>query len=491
MELVATTSAPGLDDDRLYALIVARDRRFEGRFVVAVTSTGVYCRPGCPAPTPRRKNVRFFATPPGAESAGFRPCLRCRPDAQPGSPAWLGTSATVQRALRLLDCGHDGNLPHLAARLGIGERHLRRLFQAQLGASPREVARTRRAHFARKLLEETRLPMTEVAHAAGYQSLRRFNEEVRALFRKPPRELRRFRRGAPDGGAALVLRLPVRAPYDWAQVAAHFAGRAVAGVERVDDAGYRRVIDLRAEGGGVGLIAITPSPDGGALLLEVRARPLGDLCALTARVQRQFDTRSDPRAVAERLSLDEVLRARVAARPGLRVPAAWDPFEQIVRAIVGQQISVAGARTILGRIAQRLGTPVPTGVEGLAHAFPGPQAIARGELSGLGLTGARIDTLQRVAQAIVDGALVLDDAVQLVEGLRALRGIGAWTTAYVALRLGDPDAFPAGDLGLKRAFAVGESLPREAELEARAEMFRPFRAYAAQHLWTPLLEEDA
>jgi AraC family transcriptional regulator of adaptative response / DNA-3-methyladenine glycosylase II len=469
------------NEDRLYRAVASRDRRFEGRFVVAVRTTGVYCRPGCPAPIPQRRNVRFFTCAAAAEEAGFRACLRCRPDASPGSPAWLGTSATVARGLGLIAAGvlDEAGVDGLAARLGVGSRHLRRLFARELGASPLTVARTRRAHFARKLLEETELPVTQVALCAGYSSVRRFNAEVRQVFRSAPRLLRRSR--AAQSARPLTLRLPYKPPFEWPQLMEWFGAREIAGVEHVSGGVYRRTVELD---GTAGFLEVAPIAGEPALRLTVHA-PVGrELLGLVERVQRLFDLRADPLAVAARLERSPRLKPLLAARPGLRVPGAFDPFETAVRAILGQQVSVARASELCGRLVERFGRRVALG-DGLTHVFPSPAVVAKADIRALGMPNARAEAIRGLASALAGGTLDLSRAN--AESLLELPGIGPWTASYIAMRaFGDPDAFPAGDLGLRKAWARGRTLPTERALEAAAEAFRPFRAYAALHLWSSL-----
>ncbi len=474
------TSAPlDLDADACYRAVRSRDRRFEGRFVLAVTSTGIYCRPGCPARIPARRNVRFLPGPAAAEVAGFRPCRRCRPDASPDSPAWNGTAATVTRALRLIDEGalDQGGVEALAARLGMSGRHLRRLFLERLGATPKAVALSRRAHFARKLIEETGLSLAAIAHASGFGSVRRFNGVVRRTFRCAPGELRR---GAPARGAGVELRLPYRPPLDWKALLEFLAARAIPGVEKVEGDRYRRTIRIDSA---PGFLEVLPAPGGGALLLRVGApQPGAGLDRIVRRVRRLFDLDADPLRIGRDLARDPFLASRVRAHPGLRVPGAWDPFETTVRAILGQQVSVRGATTLAGRLVSVLGKPFGPAAGGLTHLFPAPADVARADLSRLGLPEARRRCLATVARAAASGSLPLDGSATLeeaVERLTALPGVGPWTAQYVAMRaLAEPDAFPEGDLGLKRA----TGLSGVALLE-RAERWRPWRAYAAMHLW--------
>ena len=473
----------GLNTDDMYAAMVSRDRRFEGHFVVGVTTTGIYCRPGCPARTPRRSSVRFFPSPAAAQAYGLRPCLRCRPDASPGTPAALGTPATVTRALRLIDEGalDDAGIDALADRLGVTARHLRRLFDQHLGAAPIAVARTKRAHFARKLLEETPLPMTEVAHASGFSSLRRFNDAVRAAFRATPTELRRrgARRDVDRTRADVLLRLPYRAPLAWDDLLGFLRRRAIPGVERVDAGSYARTVEVA---GRAARIEVRRAPDDTHLLLSAWGVAGADLFTMVTRVRRLFDLDADPLAIDAHLGRDRRLAPSVRARPGLRVPGAWDTFEIAVRAILGQQVSVAGATTLAGRLVERFGRPAAGGTDGLTYLFPTPRALADAEVASIGLPRARAAAIVGLARATADGHRPLEPGSGPIE----LAGIGPWTAAYIAMRGGrDPDAFPAGDLVLRRALAAGgQPPPPERGVLLLSEPWRPWRAYAAMHLWS-------
>ena len=371
--------------------MVSRDRRFEGRFVIAVTSTRIYCRPGCPAPIPRRQNVRFLPCAAAAESAGFRPCLRCRPASVPGSPAWAGTSATVARALRLIQAGDadDLGLEALAERLGVGARHLRRLFAAHVGAPPKAIAQSRRAHLARQLLEQSALPMAEVAHATGFSSVRRFNDAIRSTFHAAPRELRR-RAGGAGSGPALTLFLPYRPPLHWPSLVGFLGARAIPGVESASPRRYARTIRI---GDAAAVLEVRPARGRAALELTLHAPASRDLLPTVARVERLFDLGADPAAIAEHLALDPLLAPAVRARPGLRVPGAWDPFELAVRALLGQQVSVRAASTLAGRLVRDLGERLPAAcLDGeLTHLFPSPERIASASLARIGLPAARAE----------------------------------------------------------------------------------------------------
>ena len=483
---------PDLDRERCYAALRSRDARFDGRFFVAVRTTGIFCRPVCPARTPKLANVRFFACAAAAQAEGFRPCKRCRPETSPGTPAWLGSSAIVSRALRLIaDGGLDEDpVDAFAERLGIGDRQLRRLFARHLGASPGSIARARRVHFARRLIDETTLPMTEVAFSAGFKSIRDFNFAVRATFGRSPRELRRGR--APRSGARegegngeLVVKLPFRPPLDFAGVLGFLRLRAIPGVEWVGDGRYRRTIE---QDGAVGSIELRAVACEDQLEMRVSLPAYGGLIRIVERARRIFDLGADPLQITNALRRSPLLAARLRRAPGLRVPGAWNGFELAVRAVLGQQVSVKGATTLAGRLAQSFGKPVEGLGEGLTHAFPPPETLAEADLARIGIPAARAETLRALARAVASEGLQLhatqglDDAVAR---LVAIPGIGAWTAHYIAMRaLGEPDAFPASDLGLRRALASRGVAPSARELERIAEAWRPWRAYAAIALWT-------
>ncbi len=485
-----------LDPETCYRAFESRDARFDGRFFTAVRTTGIYCRPICPAPTPRRRNVEFVPSAAAAEARGYRACLRCRPDAAPGSPEWLGSSAQVARALRRI---HDGALdadgvPALAASVGASARHLTRLFHDELGATPLEVARTQRAHAARRLVEDTALPMTEVAFAAGYGSLRSFNAEVRARFGFTPSELRAKRRApGPLSDAPLALRLAYRGELDWNATLRYLAARAIPGVEQVDGERYRRSVRL---GEARGWIEVATEATGGALLLTARIDGLRALPSLVERARGLFDLRADPAHIAEDLGADPALRSMALRLGAPRLLAGWDGFEVAVRAVLGQQVSVAAARTQLGRLVALCGDELESAdaLQGTTHLFPTAQQIAEADLDAMRLPRARRATLRGLAEAVAGGDVDLSPGVDPVTtraALLALPGIGPWTADYIALRgLRDPDAFPAGDLGLRKALAVGGDPIPARELERRSEAWRPWRAYAAMLLWRSLSETD-
>ena len=476
----------GLDLEALNRARISRDPRFDGKFFIAVTSTGIYCRPICPSRYAKRSNVRFFGTAAAAEAAGFRPCLRCRPEAAPGTPAWLGTAAVVRRALRLINEGalDEDSVETLASRLGIGPRHLLRLFSRHVGASPVAVAQTRRLHFAVCLLGETNLPITQIAMAAGFGSCRRFNDAFHNTYGRAPREVRKARRRGSDAGGTeeVVLRLAYRPPYDWVHVREFLAARAIAGVERVDARGYARTVACER---GHALIRVSALPAEDALELRVAGAPPATLLQLASRARRVFDLAADPQRIGVELATDTLVGPLVREWPGLRIPGAWDSFECAVRAVLGQQVSVAAGRTFAARLVERAGSAIRGGADGLTHLFPNAAALAAADLEALGLTRARAATLYALARAVLEERIDFSAAPEeVIAALVALPGIGPWTAQYVALRaLGEPDAMPTGDLVLRRMAAPAERLLSVRELEARAREWRPWRSYAVMHLW--------
>jgi AraC family transcriptional regulator of adaptative response / DNA-3-methyladenine glycosylase II len=475
-----------LDREACWRAHRARDARFDGRFYTAVLSTGIYCRPSCPARTPRPEHCAFYPSAAAAQAAGFRPCLRCRPELAPGVAGRRGTANTVARALALIAAGawdEADDVDALAGRVGVGGRHLRRLFARHVGAPPVRVAQAQRVLLAKRLVAETRLPLADVAAAAGFGSLRRFNEVMRRTFRRPPGALRRAG-AAPAADGAITLSLGRSAPYDWPGLLEFLAARAIPGVEQVADGAYRRTIGLS---GAVGTVEVRPDPRGARLLATLRLSRLAALAPAVDRLRRLLDLDADAPAIDAHLSLDPLLAPLVRARPGVRVPGAWEPFELAVRAILGQQVSVAAARTLAGRLAARHGAPLPGGDGGLARVFPAPESLAAADLGGLGLTAARAAALRGLSRAVLAEPTLLSPAQDLeatVARLAALPGIGRWTAQYVAMRaLDEPDAFPEGDLGLARAVARNGAGGSPAALLRRAEAWRPWRAYAAMHLW--------
>ncbi|WP_218566326.1 AlkA N-terminal domain-containing protein [Vallicoccus soli] len=486
------------DAERCYRAVQSRDPRFDGVFWTGVTSTGIYCRPSCPAVTPRRANVRFFRSTAAAQGAGLRACKRCRPDAVPGSPDWDVRSDVAGRAMRLIADGvvdREG-VPGLARRLGLSERHLHRQLVGELGAGPLALARARRAHAARLLVETTGLPLADVAFAAGFSSVRQFNDTVREVYAAAPGELRAAagRRGrtaaapgAPAPGAGrLVLRLAARPPFDGAAVVAFLAAHAVVGVEEVVDGTYRRTLRLPH---GPGVVALTP--DGDAVRAELDLADLRDVGAAVERARRTFDLDADPEAVDALLGADPLLGHLVRGRPGLRVPGHDDGAELAVRAVLGQQVSLAAARTHAGRLVLTHGQPLAQPSGGLTHLFPDPEALADLDPATLALPRARGGALRSLAGALHTGRLRLERGVDRDEAaarLVALPGIGPWTASYVRLRaLGDPDVFLPGDLAARKALAglgVADASPAGAARAAAG--WAPWRSYALLHAWSSL-----
>jgi AraC family transcriptional regulator of adaptative response / DNA-3-methyladenine glycosylase II len=484
----------GLTRDILDRARRSRDARFDGRFFIAVRTTRIYCRPICPSRLSSDSNVRYFATAAAAGAAGYRPCLRCRPEAAPGSPAWSGTLAVVQRALRLIEEGalDRGSVGDLATRLGIGVRHLSRLFAHHVGASPAAVAQTRRLHFAKRLLDDTHLPITAIAHASGFGSIRRFNDAVRAIYRRSPRELRKSRRIGSEatGGAEIALRLAYRPPYDWAHVQAFLAKRAIPGMEIVTADHYARTVRTLS---GHAVLQIQPVVRANALELQIEGALPAEIPPLLCSLRRMFDLAADPARISTALSSDPLLKLLLDRRPGLRIPGVWDPFECCVRAIIGQQISVPAATTLLRRLVEQFGEPIEPGFTPMTHLFPTPAVLAGANLDKLGLTSSRRETLRLLARGVHDQAIRFDAPSEEVNRmLCALPGVGRWTAGYVELRaLGEPDAFPFGDLALRRRLSTGNKALTPPELESRAELWRPFRGYAVFHLWADAQSEGA
>ena len=478
------------DFDTLYRAAQSRDPRFDGRFYTAVTSTGIYCRPVCPAQTPRPENVRFYQCAAAAEAAGFRACRRCRPDTAPGSAEWNVRGDLAARALRLIAAGVvDGEgVDGLASRLATSPRHLHRQLVAEVGAGPLALARTRRAQTARLLIDQTDLPVTDVAFSAGFASIRQFNDTIRAAFGTTPTELRRRRRPLLDSTGGMVLRLRHRTPFDADGLLGYLGQRALPGVEEAAGGTFRRVLVLPRS---TAVAELDLVDNGAEVRLRLRLDDLRDLSVAVQRCRWLLDLDADPAAIGEVLGGDPLLAPLVAARPGLRVPGAVAGLELAVRAILGQQISVAGARTLAGRLVNALGEPLPQADGSLTHRFPTAEALATLDPAtpqpGLGLTRGRLVALRGLGQAVAAGELDLDrgaDREQTEKTLLALPGIGPWTAAYIAMRaLGDPDALPAADLGLRRALER-HGLPGDpASIRARAERWRPWRAYAVLHLW--------
>jgi AraC family transcriptional regulator of adaptative response / DNA-3-methyladenine glycosylase II len=455
-----------MDADACYRAARARDARFDGLFFTAVKTTRIFCRPVCPARTPLRKNVEYFFNASAAQAAGYRPCLRCRPEVSPDQPVWAGTCSTVNRALRLIDEGalDNGSTTELAERLGLTDRHLRRLFLEHVGAPPVSVAQTRRILFAKKLITETNLPFSEIAFASGFGSLRRFNEALRNTYRRNPKELRRFTPLESDVEAAIELKLHYRPPFDWIGFLQFVGPRAIPGLEEVSADSYRR-----------NGVLVTHDADKNRLSARIEPDNAKSLRRISDQIRSFFDLRANTTEISAHLAKSGALKSIVKRHPGLRVPGSWDGFEMAVRAMLGQQVTVKGASTLAGRLVERFGPPKA-------------EILADADLAVIGLPKARAESMRRFARAVSDGQIHFDASAsseEMIGRMCELPGIGPWTANYIAMRaLGDPDAFPAEDLGLLKAVRV--SSPKR--LKEIAEAWRPWRSYAAMHLWQSLRE---
>src|SRR6266702_4334519 len=445
-----------LDFERCYRAVESRDARFDGWFITAVRTTGIYCRPSCPTPVrPKRENVQFYPTAAAAQLAGYRACKRCRPDASPGSPEWNVRGDLVGRAMRLIADGtvdRDG-VAGLARRLAVSERHLHRLLLTELGAGPLAIARAQRAQSARTLIETTDLPFTDVAFAAGFESTRQFNDTIREVFALPPTELRK--RGHRRGDvveSALTLRLPYRPPFDWPTLFAWLRDRALPGVAEARDGVYRRTLRL-PRGAGIA----TLEPVDAHIRCTLQLESMADLTSAVRQCRRLLDLDADPLSVVEVLSKDRRLSSLVKKRPGLRAPGAVDGTELAIQAVLGQQVSLAAARTLASRLVTAHGDVIKIADPTLTHLFPHAASIADAALARLGVPATRRATLRAVARAVADGTLALDpgaDRTETYQQLVQLPGIGEWTAGYIVMRaLGDPDTFLPSDLGIKKAVA--------------------------------------
>ncbi|WP_226705049.1 AlkA N-terminal domain-containing protein [Microbulbifer elongatus] len=485
------------DPDICHSARLARDKRFDGRFYTAVKTTRIFCRPICPARPPLEKNVEYFATAAEAAAAGYRPCLRCRPDAAPGSPAWGLVSTTVQRALNLMRAEREAqSIEQLADRLGITSRYLRKLFAEHIGLSPLQVWQTERALFAFSLLRDTRLPVGEIAFAAGFSSLRRFNGVFKEVYQRTPTEVRResATTKSGDGGVKpLQIYLSYRPPFDWPALLEFFGARTLPGVEQViaaedpEQSEYLRSFELLGQRG---LMRVAHESEKGRLRVSVYGDGCGAvLYPLREKLRRLFDLDADSDEIRGHLQADPLLKNVLKSSSGVRLPGAWDPFEYTLRAILGQQISVAAATTIAGRVASRYGETFD-GPEGEALLlFPGPQQLRNADFSDIGVTRTRANTLRTFVAATLNGEIDFheSDLESFCTQMTALPGIGDWTAHYTAMRgLSMPDAFPASDLGILIALGDGEDKATPKQALARAESWRPWRAYAALLLWQSL-----
>lgn len=482
------------DHDTCYRAIQARDSRFDGRFFTAVLTTGVYCRPTCPAPTPKQENCIFFSCAAAAQEAGFRPCLRCRPELAPHLYQQEEPAGIVARALQCINEGllDEQPLAVLAERFHITERHLRRLVVSEVGAPPIRIAQTRRILFAKQLIDETDLSFTDIALAAGFKSIRRFNHVMRKTYQRSPRELRRGRVEQLNGnhGPELRLKLAFTPPYDWDFLIGFYRKRAVEGMEVVTGDSYQRTISVES---GHGVVKVQPVAGENYLLTTIHFPNVVALGQIVERLRRMFDLNANSEVITAQLGCDPLLERTVRTHPGLRVPGVWDPFEAGVRAILGQQISVQAARSLLGKLLVGYGEPSSAGTQAdiapeLQFAFPSPATLAAGDLSGLGVPRKRAAALQTFAATVRDQPTFFQDLLNLEEieqRLCALPGIGRWTAHYIAMRgLHEPDSFPDSDLGLLRAVEQLTGQPiTAARLRELAQPWRPWRAYAAVYLW--------
>jgi AraC family transcriptional regulator of adaptative response / DNA-3-methyladenine glycosylase II len=474
------------DFERCFRFMQSRDPRYDGFFWVAVTSTGIYCRPSCPA-RPLRRNIRFFGSAAAAQAAGFRACKRCEPDAVPGSPAWNRRADVAGRAVRLVADGvvdREG-VSGLAARLGFSERQLNRILTAEVGAGAAQLARAQRAQAARALIESTDLGLAQVALAAGFGSVRQFNDTIKAIYARTPGELRRRarRRHAAAAQGAVELRLPAREPFDGPALLDFLAARAIAGVEEVRDGTYRRSLALEHGGG---LVALTPEPSAVRCVLQLD--DLRDLTAAVARCRRLLDLDADPVSISAQLGADPVLGEIARRRPGMRVPGCVHGFELAVRAIVGQQVSVAAARTALGRLTERYGEPLAEPTGPITHRFPTADVLADVQPADLPFPRRRGEALRSLALLVSAEGLRFDagaDSSAALAALLDIPGVGPWTASYVAMRaLGDPDAFLPGDVGVRHALQRLGHPAEGPQATALAEPWRPWRSYAVMHLWS-------
>jgi len=478
-----------LDFERCYRAVESRDARFDGWFIAAVKTTGIYCRPSCPTPVrPKRENVRFYPTAAAAQLAGFRACKRCRPDASPGSPEWNVRGDLVGRAMRLIAEGivdRDG-VVGLARRLAVSERHLHRLLLSELGAGPLAIARAQRAQTARTLIETTDLPLTDVAFAAGFESVRQFNDTIREVFALTPTALRAagWRRGDMVQGA-LTLRLPYRPPLDWPALSSWLRTRAVPGIAEANGHAYRRTLRLPRGAAIVGL-----EPFDGHIRCTLKLESMSDLTSAVRQCRRLLDLDADPLSVVEVLAKDRRLASVVKKRPGLRAPGAVDGTELAIQAVLGQQVSLAAARTLAARLVTAHGDVIKIADPTLTHLFPAADAIATADLSRLGVPQTRRATLHALASAVARGSLTLDpgaDRAETYHKLLSVPGIGEWTAGYILMRaLGDPDTFLAGDLGVRKAGARLGFGSNARTISEHAAAWRPWRTYATHQLWATL-----
>ncbi len=478
-----------LNNDEYEDARQSRDPRFDGRFFIGVLTTGIYCRPICPARIPKKENVQLYRSAAAAAEAGFRPCLRCRPESSPGTPAWVGAPYKVSKALHLIAKGSldDNSVDELANQLSISSRQLSRLFQQHVGASPVAVAQTQRLHFAKKLIDETDLPLAEVCFAAGFASVRRFNAVFQASYARSPKELRKRRRsGKTTEGNLIQVRLSYRPPMDWKSMLSYLEYRKIPGVEHVDleSNAYCRTIAID---GKVGDIRVVFAENQNYVTLQINFPDTRDLYQIVERVRLLFDLKADSEQIDRFFTQDTLLKKIVKKNPGTRVTGCWDGLEVTVRAILGQQVTVKAATTLAGRVTEQHGKPYQGTVRQLTRVFPTAATLAKAAMDGMGIVGQRINAVNAVAEKIMKNELVFDGVLETGEFVRQIceiKGIGEWTAHYIALRvLNDPDAFPHSDLILRRAAAKKEETLTPRMLLQQAERWRPWRAYAVILLW--------
>jgi AraC family transcriptional regulator, regulatory protein of adaptative response / DNA-3-methyladenine glycosylase II len=478
-----------LDPAFCWQAVYSRDHRFDGRFFAGIATTGIYCRSICPVSFGHPDSVQWFQSAASAEAAGFRPCRRCRPDTLPGSSAWFGTWAVVSRALKLISEGalDGGNLEQLAERVGIGSRHLRRLFQQHLGASPLKIARSHRVLVAKNLIVETQLPAAAIARATGFRSIRQFNHSVRTAFGQSPTALRRLHGTAAlhDPLAGIVVHLPYRPPFDWLSLIQFLKLHATGGVESVEDGIYRRTVEI---GGIAGAIEVWHEASHSRLSMRVLLPGCDRLMQAVQRVRRLFDLGADTLHIESYLARDARIARIVLERPGLRVPGAWDGFELAVLAILGQDLTADDSAPVIRELVKIFGRPLSVPMPGLTHLFPKPEALAETDLESIGISEQRAHAIRAVSRAVLSGALAFDSAKGANNSalqLRCLQELGEETAAYIAMRaLGDPDAFSCTSLAFRNAMASHRSPVAPEEVLQIFEAYRPWRAYAAMHFWT-------
>lgn len=465
----------------------SRDPRFDGRFFVGVITTGIYCRPVCPVRIPLKKNVQLFPSAAAAAAAGFRPCLRCRPESSPGTPAWSGSSWKVSKALQLIDLGYldDSSVDSLAQELDVTTRQLSRLFRKHIGASPIEVAQTRRLHFAKKLIDETDLPLAEVCFSSGFGSIRRFNAVFVATYQRSPQELRKRRKKSENlAGNPICMTLSYRPPFDWKAMLEFLKIRHIPGVEHVTENSYARTIAIDGVCGDFKVEFSERSTD---LKVEINFPASRSLYSIIDRIRSLFDLRADSVQIEEFFRQDKILKPVVKNYPGMRVPGAWDGFEVAIRAILGQQVTVAAATTLAGRIAKEFGAAYSGGSPHLSHVFPSAQVIAQADLNGLGIVGARVNAIKTLAQQVANDEISInctESTDVFLKKICTIKGIGEWTGYYIAMRaLNDPNAFPYSDLILCRAATVPGKTLTPKTLLSLSTSWQPWRAYAVILLW--------